>query len=85
MEEEKKQNQKNQVLENSEKVKVEKKHKKKRKHTEEKEKNVDSMKLSKSFVILEEKKKLLSEKKGKYVMTYIKVIHIQMVYKKLHT
>ena len=41
----------------------------------EKEKNVDSIKLTKSFVTLEEKKKLLSEKKGKNVIINVKVIN----------
>jgi len=52
-----------QIRENSELIQEEKKEDQEK--SGEKEKNVDSIKLTKSFVTLEEKRKLLSEKKGK--------------------
>ena len=62
-----------QIRENSELIQEEKKENQEK--SGEKEKNVDSIKLTKSFVTLEEKKKLLSEKKGKNVIINVKVIN----------
>ena len=62
-----------QIRENLELIQEEKKENQEK--SGEKEKNVDSIKLTKSFVTLEEKKKLLSEKKGKNVIINVKVIN----------
>lgn len=62
-----------QIRENLERIQEEKKENQEK--SGEKEKNIDSIKLTKSFVSLEEKKKLLSEKKGKNVIIYVKVMN----------
>lgn len=62
-----------QIRENLERIQEEKKENQEK--SGEKEKNIDSIKLTKSFVTLEEKKKLLSEKKGKNVIIYVKVMN----------